>query len=214
MALGPDEPDCLEGYGNWLSNLGFTDRGLEVSKHLSVVEPLLPASRTNLGKALFYAGQTEAAQKLLEQSFPKGNGFLPLIYAAQGQVQRGADALAALHRPDKAPVMAKAAAAAIRLLRAAPAPAPPDSPELGYLDWVYVYTGAPERFMGMYEDHLRVGFTSGPQNGAEWIPAYASVRKTDRFKAWIRASGILAYWRAKGWPPQCHPTTGDDFACE
>jgi len=40
-------------------------------------------------------------------------------------------------------------------------------------------------------------------------PTFASVR----FKAWIRASGIFAYWKAKGWPQQCHPTTDDDFEC-
>jgi hypothetical protein len=40
------------------------------------------------------------------------------------------------------------------------------------------------------------------------------VRKTDRYKAFIRKSGYVEYWRAKGWPDFCHPTTGDDFVCE
>jgi hypothetical protein len=25
---------------------------------------------------------------------------------------------------------------------------------------------------------------------------------------------LVEYWRAKGWPQFCHPTTGDDFVCE
>ena len=47
-----------------------------------------------------------------------------------------------------------------------------------------------------------------------WPSAYASVRKTERFKALVRKVALVEYWRAKGWPAQCHPTTGDDFACE
>jgi hypothetical protein len=40
------------------------------------------------------------------------------------------------------------------------------------------------------------------------------VRKTERFKALMRKAGLVDYWKARGWPDLCHPTTGDDFACE
>jgi hypothetical protein len=40
------------------------------------------------------------------------------------------------------------------------------------------------------------------------------VRKTERFKAFARNAGLFDYWRAKGWPQWCHPTTGEDFACD
>jgi hypothetical protein len=85
---------------------------------------------------------------------------------------------------------------------------------LGILDWVYLYAGAPERFMNTYENQLRMGYLSGAPDGPEWAPAYRSIRQTERFKAWVRDSGILVYWRAKGWPPQCHPTTAEDFVCD
>jgi hypothetical protein len=39
------------------------------------------------------------------------------------------------------------------------------------------------------------------------------VRKTPQFKTLMQRAGFVDYWRAKGWPPQCHPTTGDDFEC-
>ena len=29
----------------------------------------------------------------------------------------------------------------------------------------------------------------------------------------LRKNGMVEYWRAKGWPPFCHPTTRDDFEC-
>jgi hypothetical protein len=39
------------------------------------------------------------------------------------------------------------------------------------------------------------------------------VRNTERFKTFARKAGLVEYWRAKGWPEFCHPTTGDDFVC-
>ena len=47
-----------------------------------------------------------------------------------------------------------------------------------------------------------------------WAPSYAPVRKTERFKAFVRAAGMVDYWRAKGWPDLCHPIGADDFACD
>jgi hypothetical protein len=46
-----------------------------------------------------------------------------------------------------------------------------------------------------------------------WHPSYAPVRKTEGFKSFAREAGFVEYWRAKGWPDVCHPTTGDDFEC-
>lgn len=31
---------------------------------------------------------------------------------------------------------------------------------------------------------------------------------------YARAAGLVDYWRVKGWPASCRPTTADDFACE
>ena len=47
-----------------------------------------------------------------------------------------------------------------------------------------------------------------------WHPSYAPVRKTERFKTFVRQTGLVEYWRARGWPEFCHPTIGDDFVCE
>jgi hypothetical protein len=40
------------------------------------------------------------------------------------------------------------------------------------------------------------------------------VRKTERFKTHVRGLGLVDYWRTKGWPQFCRPTTGDDFVCD
>ena len=41
--------------------------------------------------------------------------------------------------------------------------------------------------------------------------SFATVRKTQRLKTLVRNANLVDYWRAKGWPELCHPTTGDDF---
>jgi hypothetical protein len=46
-----------------------------------------------------------------------------------------------------------------------------------------------------------------------WHSSYKPVRSSERFKLWARKIGLVEYWRAKGWPDLCHPTTGDDFEC-
>ena len=103
----------------------------------------------------------------------------------------------------------------VKLLRAAPAPAPPKRPDLGVIRLgLRLIPAPPERFLGVYERGVKIGYTPVTANGLEWAPAYTAIRKTERFKAYVRDAGMVAYWRAKGWPPQCHPTTGDDFACE
>jgi hypothetical protein len=58
-----------------------------------------------------------------------------------------------------------------------------------------------------------MGYAQNSFAYALWLPEYAPLRKTERFKAFMRKSGLVDYWRAKGWPDLCHPTTGDDFEC-
>ena len=46
-----------------------------------------------------------------------------------------------------------------------------------------------------------------------WHPDGDEFRKTDVSKAVMRESGALAYWQARGFPPQCKPVGDDDFEC-
>ena len=46
-----------------------------------------------------------------------------------------------------------------------------------------------------------------------WHPDGVEFRKTDVYKAVARESGVLAYWQARGFPPQCKPVRDDDFEC-
>jgi hypothetical protein len=68
--------------------------------------------------------------------------------------------------------------------------------------------------MQAYEDDLASGAPNLGTSVFLWHPSYAPVRKTDRFQAYVRRAGFVDYWRAKGWPPFCRATAGDDFECE
>ena len=46
-----------------------------------------------------------------------------------------------------------------------------------------------------------------------WHPDADELRNMDLGDAIIRESGVLAYWQARGFPPQCKPVGDDDFKC-
>lgn len=228
LMLDPDNPDALNSTSLKLAELGFLKQALAMNEHLRTVEPFVPVFRANAGRILFGAGQVDAAAEM-ETSAVGRLAPLPLLVAlkdaAQGHYSEAADALDLL-----APSFAggaKLANMAAALLRGAPAALPAGQhTELGpLLDWVYLYRGAPDLAANMFAFEMKTGASAGGVRGLQFAPAFAAMRKTATFKRYVRDSGILTYWRAKGWPPQCHPTTGpgraeaqsakagDDFEC-
>ena len=104
---------------------------------------------------------------------------------------------------------------AARLLRTAPlkVQAPQDLPALqADLNFVYAYVGAQDRIMENPERSSKIGMYSTLFLQL-WDRWYAPLRKMERFKSLMREAGLVNYWKARGWPDLCHPTTGDDFEC-
>ena len=89
-----------------------------------------------------------------------------------------------------------------------------DLPRLGNLSFAYLHVGAPERVLEFYEDEIRGGYFQPISTTWFWHPTYAAVRKTARFRQLARDLGLVAYWRARSWPPQCRPVGANDFSCE
>ena len=79
---------------------------------------------------------------------------------------------------------------------------------------MYLYVGAPERALEYYEGNLKIGDLLGANLTAVWAEPYRSIRKTERFKAFVRDAGMVDYWRARGWPDLCRPVGADDFVCD
>jgi hypothetical protein len=81
------------------------------------------------------------------------------------------------------------------------------------LSFAYMHVGAPERVLEFYEDEIAGDYFQPISSTWFWHPTYAAVRKTDRFKKVAQDLGLVAYWRQRGWPAQCHAVGSNDFAC-
>ncbi len=165
------------------------------------------------------SGDTKTAVSILEGSRlsdPVGgfftNAYLAQAYAAEGRFVEAADTLLSI--PAGNLVGRQVIEDAARLVRQAPMKIAPDKLPVWRdpLNWIYAYTGAPERMLEHYERNIEIGYLSfSPQ---VWLPEYAAVRKTERFKSLIRRAGEIDYWKARGWPDLCHPVGTDDFVCD
>ena len=214
LALDPNNPDTLHQYGNLLAGVGRLKEALAMKQRLRVLEPFVPIYNSNTAAILWLNGQNDAAIVMLK-ALPPGltRGNLAEIYASMGRYSEAADALLEINRDGFPPGTVEAAA---RLLRTAPAPTVSQQtlPLVGVLGFVYLHVGAADRMLDYYEHNFEAGYSLPIGTALFWHPVRAAVRKTERFKAYLRANGYVDYWRAKGWPDLCRPMGADDFACE
>jgi adenylate cyclase len=211
LALDPDNPDILNTYSVTLAELGLLQQALPVRQRLRTLEPLVPLFNGVTSVMLWANGQIDAFNALV----PNRVGNQGAVIAASiGRFGEAADLLESL-RTDDAVYLGRARTAA-RLLRTAPsvAASPQTLPQLGIFGWGYVYLGAPDRVMEYYEGNIKIGYTGGMEIAPLWAPIFSPVRKTERFKTFVRDAGMVNYWRERGWPEFCRPTTGDDFECD
>jgi hypothetical protein len=136
----------------------------------------------------------------------------PQVLASVGRYEDAADLIAGNASEMLLPGVKEAAA---DLLRSAPkhAASPQGLPRLGWFNFVYVHIGALERTLEFYEDGVEAGYSVSASNMLLWQPHYAELRKTERYKNFMRKRGVVAYWRERGWPQLCRSLGSDDFAC-
>jgi TolB-like protein/tetratricopeptide (TPR) repeat protein len=216
LAFEPNNPDALHAYSLQLVEVGRLKEALAMRQQLQALEPFVPAFNQITAAALWLNGQTDAAIAILKDSPLAGNNitaYLAMMYASAGRYGEAADALLSIPSGTYPPGTVETAA---RILRAAPttAASPQDLPPLSRLGSVYLYVGAPNRVLEYLEFAVEARFVSGPDTAFLWHPSYAAVRKTERFKAFVRKAGMVEYWRERGWPEFCRPVGADDFACE
>ena len=221
LALDPDDPEALHLYGLTLASVGRLNQALSVREHLRLLEPFVPVYNIFTALVMQLNGKSQATVPLLEAVGPGGaTGFyrninLARAYASVGRFNDAAETLLAIPANQNA-VSRRSVEDAARLLRGAPerVSAPEALPVLeGELNFVYVFIGAPNRALETPERWVDIGLTNGTEVKSIFHPIYGPLRKTERFKTLMRNAGLLDYWRAKGWPEFCHPTTGDDFEC-
>ncbi len=211
LALDPLSPDVLFVNGMLTGSAGRLKDGLAFYEKGHAVDPFYPNLSRFTADERWVNGQNEEAIVLARTLRAADRApLLAEIYASMGRYGEAADALMELAAGDPNSNAAKAA----RLLRtpAAKPASPAEHAAAGLAPMLYLYLGAPGRTLDAYERAAEIGHVYG-NRAFVWHSALAPVRKTERFKALMRKVGLVEYWRAKGWPPQCHPTTGDDFEC-
>ena len=81
-------------------------------------------------------------------------------------------------------------------------------PELGNLSLTHLYL-----WLGDY-DSVATSDDRVTTNIVAWDRYPASFRNSPGMKLKLEKIGATAYWRAKGFPPQCHPLGANDFRCD
>ena len=71
--------------------------------------------------------------------------------------------------------------------------------------------GDPELALKAFEDSMA---WSPEQLYLIWRPVFRDMRQLPRFKEFVRAQGLFAYWQEYGWPDHCRSTSADDFTCD
>ncbi|MHB1205340.1 MAG: hypothetical protein ACYCZX_07220 [Rhodospirillaceae bacterium] len=215
LRLDPDNPDVIHSYSIHLAGAGRVKEALPLRQRLRTIEPFVPVFNLVTGRILAEDGQYAAAAAILK-ALPSniGRGPLGATYAAMGKYKEAADVILSAPEDQFPP---RTGEAAVRLLRQAPAKGVArELPKLGgNLAFAYLYVGATEQFVDSFLAPLEEQGNAGYLGAFDqlWSPWAAAARKTERFKALMRKMGLVDYWRARGWPDVCHPTTGDDFEC-
>jgi hypothetical protein len=187
-----------------------------MKRRVNLLEPYGPVYNGNLAAALWLDGQTDAAIALWKDNLSaEGSGAQPglaEIYASLGRYQDAADITLQMLSVERYQRFRPQLELFPRLLRTAPSKAARSQTLPSLSDWSFIFfhIGAPERVLDRFDDPTQ-GYTD---ISLMWHPTYASLRKTARFKEIVRDMGLVTYWRERGWPSFCRPTSGDDFACQ
>ena len=217
LSLDPLNAEILDSYAVRLGSAGHTKDALKLLETAHAIDPYSPLPTLPLVQERWLNGQNEEAITLAKTLPPRlGAPMLANIYASEGRLTDAADAADALKNDPPSAAFSRSDEVA-KLLRAAAAKASPPATLPAFpapTEFIYLYAGAPQRVLDGYQRRAEVNYFGGNVDSLVWHPSYAAVRRTTQFKALMKKAGMIEYWRAKGWPAQCHAIGADDFACE
>jgi adenylate cyclase len=192
--------------------LGYLERAAEDYRRCLELDPAYETCRRNLALLELYEGRTEQALRRYEvglaQNYVNDDVYFAPAIAARGDRIGALGALLQQFRTQ--PQLLQA------LFRsfADPTFSPADRQEaLALLDTVKDDPEAARGALWLLKDYERMQslFTDTPatiwaRSDPEWLGSQARKRTIERWR-------LPEYWRAHGFPPQCHPAAAADFAC-
>jgi hypothetical protein len=209
LSVDSSNADTLDAYSSFLALTGRVKEALPVVQKAVDLEPFDPNINRNTAVILWLNGQDDAAIEIFRKF--RNTRLIALVQAAAGSYDEAAETILSVPGPI---IPQDVREEAVRLLRMAPAKvaSPQSVKNLGGLNFIYLYVGASTKVLDYYEVTLEAGWINFDHRLLPH-PSYGLARKTERYKAYARKAGLVEYWRAKGWPEYCRPTTGDDFEC-
>ena len=217
LALDPNNTDGMHGYSQLLAAMGQVKEAIRMREKLQALEPFVTNYVADTAEIIWldpdYPMANETAIRMLNAFRPNRTMELAQVHASLGQYKEAAAVLREMNAGNYPPGVLEAAA---KLLETAPAKTgdPQNLPRLSILGWTYLYVGATERTMEYYETNLAAGYFQPISTTWFWHPSYRELRKTERFRAFVKNIGLVEAWRRNGWPDFCHPLEDNDFACE
>jgi tetratricopeptide (TPR) repeat protein len=222
IAADPRNATALLWRGIAWTNLGFFDRALADLDRAIAIEPNYLNAIRHKALALLLAGKEAQAFALYDTGLEKGfvfsrtESFIAPMLArgrrSEGLLLMGVETLApdlrealltTLDHPES-----RLPSAEVRALVERHRKDPELSGATGTLTpthlfmWLGDYDAA-----GESDDRVTTTIAAWDRYPAAW-------RNSPGMKAKLEKMGVVAYWRAKGFPPQCHALGAKDFKCD
>jgi TolB-like protein/tRNA A-37 threonylcarbamoyl transferase component Bud32 len=231
LRLSPADPAYRGFYSDFLGGLGYLDEGLRQARIAQAYDPLGQIAGSNLVNLLDAQGRHAEARRHIEaalEDLPANDTLPPLMVNAHWRNafwRRDAETATAVaaSRPDS-PVKAVYLSVSDTIADARRTPAAiaaieawerrvvaeGNPPQKNFLRLLLPET-PPEERRATAEFALQTPLT--PFKTVIWAPGNREFRQTPQFQAFLARTGILDYWRARGFPTQCRPAV-DGAACE
>ena len=218
LALDPTNPQILDSFMALLALTGRLEESAQISSQLLQFERFVPSYRINTAAFAVADGPDEGAIRVLETTDTDDpffdairSTYLAKSYAELGRYSEAADTLLAIRFDLVSPQAVEAAARALRSVASGGSVTETLPSYSHFLNFVYGHVGTAERVMEWPE--RQIGIQGYGEFGA-WSPTFSDLRQTDRFRIFVRNSGLLDYWRERGFADLCRPVGEDDFECD
>ena len=219
-ALDPTSIEILEDYHEFYKWVFYFDRAFELAKEAIGLEPNAPLALAFYGEGLSNTGRPEEAVAAWQKALEIQPTFMwPTLVLIEGYLVQ--------ERPEKVLSLIEANDGYWeKTLKETDPPLDfaPLRARIAGQNWTRPegWTGA--RFLTIYAYYLGgddslldsmeyYAFERGGWSGRYNFDFMARVRATERFKALALATGLVDYWRQRGWPKVCWPLGEYDFAC-
>ena len=201
---------------SWIQ-LGFFERAVADLDRCLELEPGYQNALRHKALALLYAGQTDAALDLFKRGVAAGF-IISRAGSFVGPLAARGDVLAVQLLMDD---MGLAPEVRNLLIDALTQQGATSEDDVVLIERYFASTDNPSlRTLGLAHPYLWLGefdkAAAADTNGSiiSWELFPPTFRNSPGFKRALERSGVLAYWRQHGFPPQCRPLGREDFSCD